>query len=98
MHDMGEPKNNYETLRKKPDRKDYIMYDAIYMKFLEKAKLVQKLISGGLGLELGAGLIANGPEEWGIDLNPGVGDGFLTVEIHWNTLTCTLAMGTFHGT
>lgn len=63
MHDMGEPKNNYGTLRKKPDRKDYIMYDAIYMKFLEKAKLVQKLIGGGLGLELGAELRANGPEE-----------------------------------
>ena len=35
---MGEPKNNYETLWRKPDRKDYIMYDSIYMKFLEKAK------------------------------------------------------------
>ena len=53
MPDMGEPKNNYETLQKKPDRKDYIMYDSIYMKFLEKAKLEStELIGGGLGREL----------------------------------------------
>lgn len=37
MPDMAEPKNSYETLWGKPDRKDYIMYDSIYMKFLEQA-------------------------------------------------------------
>lgn len=53
MHDMGEPKNNYETLWEKPDRKDCIMYDSIYRKFLEKAKIEsERLISSCLGLEL----------------------------------------------
>ena len=39
MPDIAEPKNSYGTLWGKPDRKDYIMYDSIYMKFLEKEKL-----------------------------------------------------------
>lgn len=31
---MDEPQKH----AKKPDKKDYILYDSIYMKFLEKAK------------------------------------------------------------
>lgn len=36
-NNMGEPQEHYAK-GKKPETKDYILYDTIYMKFLEKAK------------------------------------------------------------
>lgn len=38
MPDMGEPKNNSETLWETPDGRDYIMYDSIYMKLSIRTK------------------------------------------------------------
>lgn len=42
---------------KKADTKDYVLYDSIYMKFLEKAKLRRESRSEiGWGWRLGAGI------------------------------------------
>ena len=60
---MDEPQKHYAKW-KKPDTKDYVLYNPIYMKFLEKAKLWGiKEVSGCLRLGFGAGIAWK--KEWG---------------------------------
>ena len=84
MPDIAEPKNSYGTLWGKPDRKDYIMYDSIYMKFLEKEKLEREEADQW---SLGTVVLSRDWQQMGKEsdkrtLKQDCGDGFLTVEIY----------------
>ena len=84
MPDMAEPKNNYETLWGKPDGKDYIMYDSIYMKFLEQEKLESEGVDQW---SLGTGVLSRDWQQMSKESDKRIlkwdcEDGFLTVEIY----------------